>query len=169
MQDTIILRINREGTFPCGERTTFQCGTEGKEDDYRYAIAIEATNKKLTPEGFVMENAWCEEYFKQTYGEKPERPSCEEIAQRAIRYFREKFEKEPDLQGVELRRIYVRIHGSPVSFIEAEWKKDPYMTARIEEEVRMQVEGNDSLCLDDENDRETLIEALTEGLSEKLM
>lgn len=124
----ITLRINREGEFSVdtSQRSPQQCGKVGQQL-YKYFCTIEATNKSLTPEGYVMENLWTDQYFQDTYGSTAGDmipvPSCEQMAMEAVQYFRNLFKKHPDLQKVDVQRIYVRIHGSPVSFIEAEWKK----------------------------------------------
>lgn len=124
------LRINREGEFFAtpAQETESQCGKVGAAH-YRYFVTIEATNKKLTKEGFVMENLWVEEYFQNRYiRDQQACASCEDMAQEAVMYFLHLFgrvegkDADPALEGVDLRRVYVRIHGSPVSFIEAEWK-----------------------------------------------
>lgn len=122
----ILLRINREGSFAVSEsaQTESQCGRVA-QTQYRYFCSIEATNKKLTPEGFVMENLWADQYFQDTYNlETKEVPSCEEMAQRAIDHFLGLFQTVPELEGIDLTRILVRIHGSEVSFIEGEWRKE---------------------------------------------
>lgn len=120
------LRINREGEFeiPKGLAHSNQCGKIGQRN-YRYFISIEATNECLTPEGYVMENAWCDDYFKNTYsGENGLPPdSCENMAMRAIDYFVNLFEHHEDLKKVKLTRILVRIHGTSFSYIEAEWNQ----------------------------------------------
>lgn len=126
----IALRINREGEFTTvpSQETESQCGKVGALH-YRYFVSIEASNKKLTKEGFVMENLWVEEYFHNRYvRDRQACASCEDMAQEAVKHFLRLFGRicgepgEPELEGVDLRRILVRIHGSPVSFIEAEWK-----------------------------------------------
>lgn len=121
----ILLRINRNGEFiaQVGSDTPSQCGKPGARN-YKYFVSIEASNKHLTPEGFVMENAWVDEYFQNTYaiiGRKCE--SCENMAEAAIVYFLNMFDRYAQLKNVDLRRILVRIHGSDFSFIEAEWTK----------------------------------------------
>lgn len=127
------LRINREGDF----KTRLgmfdgQCGRQGTTD-YRFFVSIEATNKKLNPEGFVMENQWVADYFEDTYTKDEELivPSCEEIAQRAIDHFLGVFANHPHQQGIELTRVLVRIHGSKFSFIEAEWKSEDQPENRV--------------------------------------
>lgn len=126
----ITLRINREGEFTTlpAQETDNQCGKVGAQH-YRYFVTIEASNKKLTEQGFVMENLWVDEYFQNRYVLGREKcASCEDMAQEAIKHFLGLFgrvcgqEGIEELQEVDLRRIYVRIHGSNVSFIEAEWK-----------------------------------------------
>lgn len=120
----IILRINREGSFALatGARGDNQCGTQGQLQ-YKYFCTIEASNKSLTKEGYVMENLWTDQYFQRTYNGKSSAPSCERMAQDAIEYFVGLFETHEELKMVDLRRVYIRIHGTPVSFIEGEWKK----------------------------------------------
>jgi hypothetical protein len=123
------LRINREGTFRvhADAEHPSQCGATGTKE-YRYFASIEATNRNLTSEGFVMENQWVDDYFQDCYGENGAKKlpcdSCENMAQRAIVHFLQMFSVEPELKQIELTRILVRIHGSPVSFIEGEWKSD---------------------------------------------
>lgn len=117
------LRINREGEFKVRlGMFEGQCGRQG-QTDYKFFVSIQATNRHLTKEGFVMENMWVADYFEDTYSKDEELivPSCEEMAQRAVDHFREVFATNPELKGVELERILVRIYGTKVSFIEAEW------------------------------------------------
>lgn len=129
MKNPITLRINRLGEFTVAEkaRTEVQCGRPGATF-YKYMITIEATNNVLTDDGFVMNDAWCDRYFQDTYNpvdgtSKDTCPSCEDMAQAAINYFIELFRTHPTLKAVDLQRIYVKIHGGEFSFIEGEWKK----------------------------------------------
>lgn len=120
----MLLSINREGEFIAQDdsATDNQCGATGARR-YRYFVTIQANNDHLTKEGYVMENLWVAEYFKKRYevdGDKC--ASCEDMAQTAVIYFLNLFKLKDELKGVEPVRIYVRIHGSDVSFIEAEWK-----------------------------------------------
>lgn len=120
-----MLRINREGSFEVtiDQRSQDQCGRVGVLR-YKYFVTIEATNRTLTEQGFVMDNALCDLYFQERYGKKMEEcPSCEQMVQDAITHFKGIFEK--DTPEVELMRIMVRIHGSEVSYIEGEWKRHP--------------------------------------------
>lgn len=125
MKTEMILRINREGEFIAiheSQSTENQCGKPGAKK-YRYFVTIEATNRRLTAQGFVMENLWVADYFRERYETRQEPcRSCEDMAQEAVRHFGDLFTTVEELKGVDLRRIYVRIHGSDVSFIEAEWK-----------------------------------------------
>lgn len=120
MKNICKLRVNREGAFtvhPDNDASS-RCGKLGTRE-YKYFVSIEATNRRLSPEGYVLENGIVEKYFLNTYHEKTMAcPSCEQMAQDAIEYFREKFQMKG---SPELTRIYVRIHGTPVSFIEGEW------------------------------------------------
>lgn len=126
---TCKLTINREGSFEVWYDNTCenQCGKQG-QTEYKYSVSISAMNTRLTKEGYVMENAWCEEYFKGYEGMDGRRvSSCEGMAQDAIKHFIELFKTNPELEGVKVVRIYVRIHGSPVSFIECEWLNNKYV------------------------------------------
>lgn len=122
-----MLRINREGSFEVtlDQRSQDQCGRVGILR-YRYFVTIEATNRILTEQGFVMDNALCDAYFQETYNKKKkECPSCEQMVQEAISHFKGIFEKETP--EIELMKIMVRIHGSDVSYIEGEWQRWPKM------------------------------------------
>lgn len=125
MNTRMMLRINREGDFTVTDLSDgpSQCGRIGARV-YKYFVSIQASNAHLNPQGYVMENALCDKYFKDTYeGKSMECPSCETMAQNAVEHFLDLFRWEKDLEGIEVSRILVRIHGSPVSFIEAEWTK----------------------------------------------
>lgn len=119
------LRINREGSFTAHADSEHpnQCGRVGLRH-YKYFVTIEASNGSLTHEGYVMENQWVDDYFQNRYtipGAKC--GACETMAQDAVAHFRDLFTVNSDLQRVDVRRIYVRLHGSEYSFIEAEWKR----------------------------------------------
>lgn len=121
------LSINRAGEFiaHADAQHPQQCGREGVRH-YKYFVTIMAGNHHLTPDGFVMDNAWVDEYFQRCYGNIGYRmkcDSCENMAQRAVHEFHEMFKRIHELKSIDLKRIYVRIHGSDFSFIEAEWKK----------------------------------------------
>lgn len=124
-----LLRINREGSFivTSEQEHPQQCGKIGQQN-YRYFVTIEATNSKLTKEGYVMENLWVDQYFQSEYGSATgivqSVDSCESMAQKAIKHFHAKFySKGAPCKGINVIRILVRIYGTDVSFIEAEWKK----------------------------------------------
>lgn len=121
----MLLRINRAGSFIASPEgvTNTQCGKVGAKR-YEYFVTIEAGNEHLTDEGYVMENLWVEEYFHRRYVRDGEPClSCESMAQDAVWHFINLFKTCQDLEHIDLRRILVRIHGSPASFIEAEWTK----------------------------------------------
>ena len=70
-----------------------------------------------------MENMWVDDYFRDRYVLGDAKcASCEDMAQHAVNHFADLFANHADLDGINVQRIYVRIHGSDVSFIEAEWK-----------------------------------------------
>lgn len=121
----MLLRVNRAGEFTvyASVAKPTRCGTM-ETMKYKYFVTIEATNESLTPEGYVMENSLCDSYFQKTYTNNPEAncESCESMAQDAVEHFLKAFKKNFDTYEVQLRRIYVRIHGSDFSYIEAEWK-----------------------------------------------
>lgn len=124
MRTACVLKINREGQFTVNDRSKHpsQCGSVGKRD-YKYFVTIEATNKHLNQVGYVMENMLVDEYFQQTYHNKAMKcDPCEAMASRAIAALKALVYRENP--KVELKRIYVRIHGTPASFIEAEWKNE---------------------------------------------
>lgn len=123
----MLVSINREGRFtiPYSARRSYgQCGAEGATQ-YKYFVTIQASNTGLTSDGYVMENQYVDDYFQEEYtrNENPDAVSCEDMAQRAVEHFIARFYGDPELMLVEVQRIYVRIHGSDISFIEAEWKK----------------------------------------------
>lgn len=138
-----MLRINREGSFEVTleQRSQDQCGRVGVLR-YKYFVTIEATNRTLTEQGFVMDNAICDLYFQERYGKRLEEcPSCEQMVQDAIDHFKGIFEK--DTPEVELMRIMVRIHGSEVSYIEGEWHRFPiYLKDRVEITGKMMDPGS---------------------------
>lgn len=118
----VTLRVNREGKMKVNRRdstTPSQCGKIG-QTTYRYFVAIEGTSDGLDENGYLVDNAVIAEYFKETYEKKGSPcPSCEVMAQDAIEYFR-----KVGKSSVKITRVYVRIHGSDISFIEGEWKKN---------------------------------------------
>lgn len=122
----MLLRINRAGSFKAKPDRSHpsQCGKVGKEDEYGYFVTIEASNLVLTEaEGYVMENAWVDGYFQDTYTNGEQKfDSCEAISQRAVDHFLRLFTDTWELRNIDVRRIMVRIHGTEFSFIEAEWK-----------------------------------------------
>ncbi len=120
-----ILKITRESSFITlpSQDDTSQCGREGARS-YKYKVTIEATDKYLTPQGFVMDNFHIWSYFNEKYVvKKTPCDSCEKMALEAIHHFRILFEGTKELRPVDLRSIYVMISGAEGSSIEAEWKK----------------------------------------------
>lgn len=123
----MLVRINREGRFTIpysARKAEGQCGATGATQ-YKYFVTVEASNQGLTDEGYVMENQYVDDYFQEeyTHNPNPDAVSCEDMSQRAIEHFLARFEADDELKNVALTRILVRIHGSEISFIEAEWKK----------------------------------------------
>lgn len=123
----MLVRVNREGSFEIQKdqlHMTANCGSSDRKN-FRYEVMIEATNKHLTSDGFVMENGVIDEYFKNKYEVNKEPcKSCELIAMEALGNFLDMFnDASLPTAGVEVKRILVRIHGATVSFIEAEWKR----------------------------------------------
>lgn len=121
------LSINREGMFTIpysARRKEGQCGSEGATI-YNYQVKITASNKSLTDAGYVMEIQYIDDYFQAEYTQNPnpEAVSCEDMAQRAVEFLVAKFYADEELAEVDLRKIYVRVSGSPISFIEAEWQR----------------------------------------------
>lgn len=121
----IKVSINRQGEFTLTNALIGkpQCGTQGVRH-YKYHVKICATNKAFTPDGFVIDNAEVDNYFKDKYQDKTMAvDSCEVMVCDAISHFRKLFAEDEHLKQVELVSVYVRIHGADISFIEGEWHK----------------------------------------------
>lgn len=126
MNTPMLLRVNREGSFEvtAEQCTDNNCGSLERKN-FRYEVMIEATNENLTPEGFVMENQWIDDWFRDTYEvKKLPCESCEIMAQKAVNHFLDMFnDASLPTSAVKVTKIVVRVHGASISFIEAEWKR----------------------------------------------
>lgn len=127
MNKPITLTVNRLGTFSvtAEQACDSQCGTVGHRD-YRYEVAIKATNKKLIePQMFVIDNIVVTEYFQKTYVEgKKIVKSCEVVAQDCIEHITSLFiGKKAPYNYVELQEVRVLVSGGEKSFIVGEWKR----------------------------------------------
>lgn len=125
MKNFVKLKVNREGQYTVKNVENFQsqCGHVGQRE-YKYFVTVEANNKKLNNDGFIIDNDYIDKYFKTKYHKK-EMPweSCEVMVCKALDYFVTAFKREPELKKIDLQRVYVRVHGSSFSFIEGEWFK----------------------------------------------
>lgn len=120
------MRINRHGEFTTKVTPGLevQCGHVGATT-YKYHVTIEATDSYMTQEGYVADNFEIFKYFQKFYANKDSTSdSCEMIAKKAVLYFLNLFLTKKELVPVDLRRIYVRIDGAEVSFIEADWSRE---------------------------------------------
>lgn len=109
------LTVNRTGEFNiAGCDDGPQCGSTISRH-YRYLISLTGDENNLDSEGFVLDNALCDSYFREKYeGQNIEAISCENMAIAAIGHFR-KVKKS-------LVRIKVTIWGSDKSYIEGLWE-----------------------------------------------
>jgi hypothetical protein len=116
------LFLEREGRFNASRSmipNNHKCGSMGSKI-YSYAVRVEATDAKLTPEGFVLNNELIAEYFAKKFGAKAKKwdaVSCERMASTAAReLFREVCNGGADCQCVE-----VSLTGSNGAKITAKW------------------------------------------------
>lgn len=124
MKGNLVLSVNRKGSFFIDESqcTESQCGYNTRRM-YEWNVCIEATDKQLTIERFVIDNNELSKYFNEKYHvEKCKVISCEDVACEAVEYFKNIFkEKYP---FIDLKRIKITISGAGESFITAEWKNN---------------------------------------------
>lgn len=98
---------------------TYQCGTQGMTV-FDYEVSITTSNEALNKNtGFIIDNAAIAEYFDNYHTHEEITPSCELIACNALDYFRTLFTRE----GVDVKRINVRIQGSLTAYFNANWKQ----------------------------------------------
>jgi hypothetical protein len=134
------LTIRRSGTFAVtwSGSNASQCGALGTQV-LTYAVVIVGHEQHLTPEGFIIDNNDIHQYFVRTYQNVGDFESCERIAARACRDFRQMFGKGA-LADVKVSRIEVTISGSPTAGLTAEWEAP---AERAASKVRVNHVGDD--------------------------
>jgi hypothetical protein len=117
------LCLEREGTFePKNMREhDNRCGHVGLML-YNYAVRIDATDEKLSPEGFVIENGRVHNYFITRYcsGKPHVAVSCERMAVRAAMEIGRTLVKE----GISVHTVTCTIEGSNKARLTAIWKRE---------------------------------------------
>src|SRR5258707_19106 len=86
---------------------------------YPYQVRIDATDEKLTPEGYILDNALVQGYFDKRWGKDAgtwEAVSCEVLAITAAKELCGMLMR----QGVSVRKVLCRIRGSNGAWIEAD-------------------------------------------------
>jgi len=120
---TMLLRLERSGRFNASGSmipNARKCGSM-RSKVYSYTVRIEATDSRLTVEGFVLNNEVVGDYFDRKYGRsapKWDAVSCELMALTAAKEL-------ADIicgQGVDCRKVLVTITGSNGARITASWE-----------------------------------------------
>jgi hypothetical protein len=118
------LSLEREGEFvPVNmvENNT-RCGQLGHML-YRYIVRVEATDERLSPEGFVIENGRLHNYFLTRYCDVKKKfnaVSCERMAVKAAHEIGKTLLKEK----ISVTSVQVTIFGSNNARLTAIWKND---------------------------------------------
>jgi hypothetical protein len=89
---------------------------------YQYHVRIEASDKVLTPEGFLINNERLQEYFDSRFGHKApkwEAISCEHMALAAAQELSQIMLND----GIDVQCVECRILGSNGATIEGIWRK----------------------------------------------
>ena len=113
------LTLDKSGVFT----TWFISGQEHRKcgmaatTAFNYDVHIEGTDKKLSDEGFLIENGRIQEYFESTYAMPQPVRSCELIACIAARALAELLKKD----GAHVYNVTVTIHGTPGAKLTAVW------------------------------------------------
>jgi hypothetical protein len=121
---TIMLKLERSGRFNTTRSmipNAHKCGSMGSKV-YSYTVRIEATDSRLTVEGFLLNNELVGTYFETKYGRKAEKwdaMSCELMAMTAAKELADMICN----QGVDCRKVHVSITGSNGAMITASWEK----------------------------------------------
>lgn len=121
---TIELYLQRSGRFNAKHmrNNAHKCGSMSSRI-YSYTVKIRATDRVLTPEGFVMNNELVAEYFAERFGVHAapwDAVSCENMARIAAREIGERVCG----QGVDCQEVEVTITGSNGARITARWEVD---------------------------------------------
>jgi hypothetical protein len=117
------VRLVRSGRFNATRTmipNAHKCGSMGSKV-YSYTVEIEATDSRLTAEGFILNNEVVGEYFEGKYGKhanKWEAVSCELMALTAAKELADIICSH----GVDCRKVHVSIKGSNGAIITASWE-----------------------------------------------
>lgn len=119
------LSMRRVGQFEVlwSDDDTTQCGPYGTRT-LAYDVRIEATEKCLDSQGFIIDNNEIDSYFKRRYREVRKFESCERIAMVACEELRKM------LNGRPIRSIEVTIAGSKLARLTAKWVR-PKSRSRV--------------------------------------
>lgn len=121
---TMFVRLVRSGRFNASRTmvpNSHKCGSMGSKV-YAYKVEIEATDSRLTQEGFILNNEVVGEYFDNKYGRRAAKwdaVSCELMALTAAK------ELADIICGhrVDCRKVHVTIKGSNGATITASWER----------------------------------------------
>jgi hypothetical protein len=118
----LILRLERSGKFNAATSmipNRKKCGSMSSTV-YSYTVRVEATDRRLTSDGFVLNNELIHEYFVGKFGVKASKwdaISCELMAMTAAT----ELAKLICDQGVDCHQVDVSITGSNGARITATW------------------------------------------------
>ena len=119
-----LLELRREGRFNSAKSmipNTRKCGSMASKV-YSYSVHVEATDERLTPEGFVLNNELIHTYFVGKFGPKAPKwdaISCELMARTAANDLAEIIRKA----NVDCLMVRVSLTGSNGATITATWRK----------------------------------------------
>jgi hypothetical protein len=118
------LVLSRQGEFTpvnMKENPTDRCGILGLKT-YKYTVEVEATDDKLSQEGFVIENSRLHNYFLTRYcsGRPWNAISCERMAIKGAMEIGRQLIKE----DISVTSVKVTMVGSNQAQIEATWTRD---------------------------------------------
>jgi len=120
------LILYREGEFtPVNMRENLHRCAQLGVTKFRYAIEVEATDEKLSKEGFVVEQSRLHNYWTTRYcnGKPWNAISCENMAIKAAMEIGRTLYKE----GISVVAVNVTMHGAEGAKINARWtlESDP--------------------------------------------
>ena len=115
---SVRLSMKRIGKFTIGEceDDTTQCGYKGTRT-LDYAVLIEGSPERLTPEGFLIDNFAVQRYFDETYKSVKQFVSCERIAMKAVSDIRR-------MVGIGVKAVSVTVDGTGKAGLTATWRAD---------------------------------------------
>jgi len=120
---TMLIRLERSGRFDARRSMVpnrHKCGSMSSKV-YTYHVRIEATDARLTVEGFLLNNEMIGTYFETKYGHKAKKwdaVSCELMALTAAKELADTI----CAQGIDCRTVHVSITGSNGAKITASWE-----------------------------------------------